>query len=167
MKFPSLRICGALTLALMPLAAISDEAPSSASATTKLDFGDFSSAVITAKAWHALDAKNYGEAEAYAAKCQELYKAKAVEMQKSLTAPADTADKEKVHSYYALNDVGTCCFIQGKALEAEGKKKEAAAAYKFLAESLPFAQCWDTKGWFWKPADAARERLKVLEFDTL
>lgn len=156
-------LTAALALAGHLPAALGEESASA----PKLDFGDFSSSAITSKAWGALEAKNYEAAKAYAAKCQEMYKAKAVEMQKSLTAPVPTTDKEKVFSYYALNDVGTCYFIQGKALEGEGKKKEAMEAYKFLAENLSYAQCWDPKGWFWKPADGARERMKALEFDTL
>jgi hypothetical protein len=30
-----------------------------------------------------------------------------------------------------------------------------------------FAQCRDEKGWFWKPAQAATERLKLLDFDAI
>lgn len=28
-------------------------------------------------------------------------------------------------------------------------------------------KAWNTKGWFWKPVDAAKERIKAQEFDTL
>ncbi|MBE7159385.1 MAG: beta-glucanase precursor, partial [Rhodospirillales bacterium] len=68
---------------------------------------------------------------------------------------------------WALNDVGTCYFIKGQALESQGKKKDAVAAFKYLSDNLAFAQCWDPKGWFWKPADAARDKTKKLEFDAL
>jgi hypothetical protein len=40
-----------------------------------------------------------------------------------------------------------------------------AAAYRALTEGLKYCQCWDEKGWFWKPAEAAAGRLKELEFD--
>lgn len=147
-----------------PAAPASPAAPA-APAAPALDFGNFSSETITGKAWEAINAKNYANAKAYAQKCIEMYKDKAVEMQKALTAPA--AVKEEVFKSWALNDVGVCYYILGQALEAEGKGKEAIVPFKFLAENLAFAQCWDAKGWFWKPADAARERVKALEFDAL
>ena len=134
-------------------------------AAPALDFGNFSSEVITGKAWDAFNAKNLPTAKAYAQKCVDMYKDKAVEMQKALSAPA--TEKEEIFKSWALNDVGVCYFILGQALEAEGKGKDAIAPYKFLADNLSYAQCWDVKGWFWKPADAARERVKALEFDAL
>ncbi len=129
----------------------------------KVDPG--SSSAITSKAWAALTSKNYDEAIADTGKCIAQFKPQALAMQKALTAP--TTEKEETFKQWALNDVGTCYFIQGKAQEESGKQKEATESYKFLADNLPFAQCWDTKGWFWKPADAAKERIKALEFDSL
>ena len=55
---------------------------------------------------------------------------------------------------------------QGRLLELQ-PFAEALAAYKQLVEKVSFAQCWDTKGWFWKPAEGAKARIKALEFDTL
>ena len=133
-------------------------------ATPTLDFGDHSSSAITTKAWEASTAGKHAEVDGYVAKCIELYEAKAIEMQKSLT---EAAPKEKASEYWALNDVGTCYFIRGSSKEARGDKKGAIADYKALVEKLSFAQCYDTKGWFWKPADAAKDKLKALEFDSL
>ena len=141
-------------------------APVNPPAPPVLDFGDHSSSTLTSKAWDAFNAKNQPAAQAYAKKCIELYQTKAIEMQKAI-APAPPTVKEEIQKQWALNDVGTAYFILGQSLEAEGKAKEAAAAFKFLVENLPLAQCWDTKGWFWKPADAARERAKALEFEAL
>lgn len=42
--------------------------------------------------------------------------------------------------------------------------QEAIEMQKTLTESVPFAQCWDPQGWFWKPADAARKQIKSIEF---
>jgi len=138
-----------------------NSAPASAAAPT-LDFGDSKSSTLTGKAWGALGSKDYVSLKGYTEKCIELYKAQAITQQASLkeAAPAD-----KANEYWALNDVGTCYFLQGKALDDQGDKKGALAAYKFLAENLSFAQCWDTNGWFWKPADAARKRLVEIQFD--
>jgi hypothetical protein len=139
------------------------EKPTEKPAPSKLDFGDASSSTLTTKAWQALDAKKFDDAVAYTAKCREKFEAKALEMQKSLTAAVPSEEKEKVASYFALNDVGTCCFIQGRALEALGKKKEALETYQFLVKKIPFAQCWNPEGFHWKPAEAATERLTELE----
>lgn len=159
-------------LSSVPLFA-ADDAPTpptppatpAAPAEAALDFGDLSSETLTRKAWDAFNAKDHVKATGYARKCIELYKDKAVEMQKALGAPA--TEKDEVFKSWALNDVGTCHFILGQALEAQGKGKEAIAPLKFLVENLAFAQCWDAKGWFWKPADAARERVKALEYEAL
>ncbi|MBC8001726.1 MAG: beta-glucanase precursor [Opitutaceae bacterium] len=145
--------------------AASPAATPAPAAPPALDFGNFSSEAITGKAWEAYNAKNYVNAKAYAQKCMDMFKDQAVAMQKALTAPATV--KEEVFRSWALNDVGACYYILGQSLEAEGKGKEAIVPFKFLVENLSFAQCWDAKGWFWKPADAASERVKALEFDAL
>jgi hypothetical protein len=126
------------------------------------DFGDQSSATLTKKAWEALAAGNGEHVLAYTGKCRELYAAEAKKQQESLT---DFATADKAHDAWALNDVGACLFIEGQLREKQGKPKEAIAAYRELTDELKFCQCWDTKGWFWKPAEAAAGRLKELEFD--
>lgn len=126
------------------------------------DFGDHKSSTLTAKAWEALGQGRHEAVAAYVGKCRELYGAKALEQQKALE---DYLPAEKGHDAWALNDVGTCFFIEGQMLEKQGRKKEAVAAYKKLAGELKFAQCWDPKGWFWKPAEAAAMRIKQLDFD--
>ncbi len=165
MKIAPLLVCTACALTLAAASEPAHAQQPSAAGTPILDMGDSSSSTITGKAWDALNAKNYDTALAYTDKCIEMYGTKAVEMQKALTSAP--TDKDQVFQQWALNDVGTCYFIKGQVLEAQGKKKDAAAAYKYLADNLAFAQCWDPKGWFWKPADAAREKSKKLEFDSL
>jgi hypothetical protein len=130
--------------------------------TLAQDFGDFSSATLTGKAWGAND---YELALKYTAKCKEMYMEEAKKQQASLDA--FPVGEEKVHSYWALNDVGTCLFIEGQILEKQNKSKEAVAVYTVLTKELSYSQCWDTKGWFWKPAEAAAGRIKQLEFDSL
>jgi hypothetical protein len=41
----------------------------------------------------------------------------------------------------------------------------AKAAYLRVVKEFGYAQCWDPRGWFWKPADAARQKIVELEFD--
>jgi len=163
-RFPLL----ALALSATAFSAIAaDPAPAptptpAAPSAPALDFGDFSSATLTGKAWAALQSKNYPAVLGYTNKCIDSFKAQAVQMQAKLKEPAP---KDSANQYWALNDVGTCYFIQGKALDDQGDKKGAIAAYKALVDSLSFSQCWDPSGWFWKPADAARKRLAELQFD--
>ena len=148
---------------LLHAAPPTNAAPAAAAAPSGYDFGDFKSVTLTTKAWQALNAKDYDAVAAYTGKCIDTYKDTALEQQGSLKAPAD---KDSANTYWALNDVGTCYFIAGKALDDKGDKKGAVAAYKFLVDKLTFAQCWDPGGWFWAPADAAKKRLAELQFDS-
>jgi len=123
------------------------------------DFGDFTSQTLTGKAWSALNANDLDTTLAYTDKCIKLYKEEAIKMQASLTEyPWET--KEEIFSYWALNDVGICLFIKGEMLRKSGRIKEAREVFEDLANNYFFAQCWDPKGWFWKPSDAAKEKLK-------
>jgi hypothetical protein len=130
--------------------------------TCAQDFGDHTSATLTGKAWKALADGPAEHVLAYTGKCRELYLAEAVKQQKSLT---DFAPTDKAHDAWALNDVGTCLFIEGQVHEKAGQTAAAIEAYRTLADELKFSQCWDPKGWFWRPAEAAAGRIKQLEFD--
>ena len=66
-------------------------------------------------------------------------------------------NKDNIFQYWALNDVGTALFILGEAYRNAGQYEEAAQAYKKLINEYFYAQCWDPKGWFWKPAEAAEK----------
>ncbi len=126
------------------------------------DFGDYRSETLTGKSWAALAANDLDSVLAYTNKCIDLYAAKAKEMQASLQGyPWKT--KEEVFSYWALNDVGTCLFIQAKALLAAGKKDEAKAVFQRIVNEFSYSQCWDPQGWFWKPKDGAAEQLAEME----
>ncbi|TWT84984.1 hypothetical protein CA13_64660 [Planctomycetes bacterium CA13] len=133
----------------------------------KLDFGDYTSETITGKAWESYNAKKYDDAITFAKTCIKMFEKEAIEMQKSLKEPVDSSDRDAVSSKWALNDVGTCYFVLGQALEAQDKGPEAMKAYKKLVKTVPFAQCWDPQGWFWKPVDAAKKQIKKLEFEAL
>jgi tetratricopeptide (TPR) repeat protein len=147
-----------LTCLVCPLAHSEQSA-----ADKKLDFGDRSSQTLTTKAWSSRHAKKYDEASVFALACIKEHKKRAIEMQGSLKEPVDSSDKAAVLSKGALNDVGTCYFILGRALEEQGKKAEAVKAYKQLINTLSFAQCWDPQGWFWKPAELAAKQIKLID----
>ena len=129
---------------------------------SNIDFGDYTSQTLAVKAWKALGDQDLEAVLAYTNKCLELYEAKAKEMQKSLTEyPWES--KEKIFSYWALNDVGTCLFIKGEAFRNAGNMDEAKKAYKTLVDGYFYSQCWDPKGWFWKPSEAAQQKLDELK----
>ena len=131
----------------------------------ELDFGDYTSSHLTQKAWAALAANDLDQVIAYINKNNDLYAKKAKEMQASLTEyPWES--KEKIFSFWALNDVGTGLFILGEAYKNAGKTKEAQEAYKKLIDEYSYSQCWDPQGWFWKPAEAAQEKIAALESNT-
>ena len=155
MKLPLKRV--ALLASLILATAQAEE-------TNKITPAPDSSQALTRAAWDALGAGNFAAAETNTARCRELYEAKAREMQSSLT---ELAPPEKANDYWALNDVGTCVFIAGRAAEEQGKKEEAAADYQAVIDLFPLAQCWDVQGWFWRPSVAAKERLTALSFDHL
>ena len=125
------------------------------------NFGDYRSVTLTTKAWEALNNKDLDAVNTYVSKVLDMYGPQAKEMQGSLTEYA-WESKDKIFSYWALNDVGTALFIKGKALADAGKKDEAKAAFKELVDNYSFAQCWDPQGWFWKPAEAAQEALNNM-----
>lgn len=127
---------------------------------SNVDFGDYSSSYLTTQAWRALNS-NPEESLVYSNKVLELYQSKAGSMQSSLTEyPWES--KDKIFSYWALNDVGTSLFIQGEAYRKAGNTEEAKTAYKKLVDEYYYAQCWDPQGWFWKPAEAAQQALEEL-----
>jgi len=126
-----------------------------------LDFGDYTSSFLATQAWRALAKGDLEAVLTYTNKCIELYGEKAQEMQDALTEyPWES--KEKIFSYWALNDVGTCLFIQGEAYKNAGKMKEAQEAYRQLVDRYFYAQCWDPNGWFWKPAEVAQQKLDEM-----
>ncbi|MBM3248207.1 MAG: tetratricopeptide repeat protein [Candidatus Omnitrophica bacterium] len=135
--------------------------------SVEYDFGDFKSVTITTKAWGVLEKGDVEAVLAYTNKCIELYGEEAKKMQASLTeypkGEADGGKNQDVFNFWALNDVGTCLFIQGEAYRKADMLEEAKEAYNKLINEYSFAQAWDTKGWFWKPSEAAKDRLKEIE----
>jgi predicted negative regulator of RcsB-dependent stress response len=136
-----------------------------ATAHTEIDFGDYASSTLTQKAWQARDSDELNNALVYVDKCIELYEAEALSMQASLTTFPATEPKENVFTYWALNDVGTCYFIKGEILLKQNQHAAARAAFEKLVEQLGYAQCWDPRGWFWKPAEAAKQKILEIDFD--
>lgn len=123
------------------------------------DFGDYTSMTLAVNAWGCLDKKDYAGVEIYTRKCIELYEEEALKQQASLT---DYLPKEQAFNPWALNDVGTCYYILGEALMAQGKYQEAKEVFSKIIDKLSFSQCWDPRGWFWKPAVKARGNINKI-----
>ena len=121
--------------------------------------GGVTSADLTNAAWAALGNKEYQRAVDLARQCIGLFESQAIQQQNALKeAPpkgvVSEEQKQIIFKNWALNDVGTCYYILGLALEALGRKSEALEAYKATLR-FPYARTWDPKGWFWSPAEAA------------
>ncbi|MFH0755017.1 MAG: tetratricopeptide repeat protein [Candidatus Omnitrophota bacterium] len=127
-----------------------------------LDFGDMRSSTLVQRMWGALGKKDLEAAAAYYNKLSSLYGETARKMQAGMTEYA-WESPEKIHSFWALNDVGTGTFIMGELYRLVDKKAEASAMFQKLVSDYLYAQCWDTNGWFWKPAEAAQQKLIELD----
>ncbi len=127
-----------------------------------LDYGNMTSSFIVKQMWQALNNKNLDEVIAYDMKLEHLYHQQALDMQKSLKDyPAGSNDQ--IFKYWALNDLGTGMFILGEAYQMSNKNADALNAYKKVLSDYSYAQCWDPQGWFWKPSDAAQQKMAELQ----
>ncbi|MCA9403441.1 MAG: tetratricopeptide repeat protein [Candidatus Omnitrophica bacterium] len=127
-----------------------------------LDFGDYSSMTLMVLAWKALDEGDIEAVLAYSNKCIELYAEEAAKMQAGLKEiPA--GEDDEIHAYWALNDVATAYFIQGEAYFKSDMLDEAKQAYRKVMDEYPYAQCWDPRGWFWKVAAGAEEKVAMID----
>ncbi len=125
------------------------------------NYGDYRSETLTIKAWKAFDDRDLNAVLAYTKKCIALYSAEASKMQKSLTE-YPTGD-QKIFSYWALNDVATCLYIQGEALRRVKRMDEAKAAFNRIINEFSYAQTYDPKNKsFWKPVDGANDSLYMI-----
>lgn len=126
---------------------------------TEIDFEDYTSETLTRKAWEALGQGNVPNTLIYSEKSIALYEKDAKKQQESLS---NYAPKEKAFDYWALNDVGTNYFQRGEAFAKNKDWEKAVEAYQKVVNDYSYTQCWDPKGWFWKPAVAARGKLNKI-----
>lgn len=125
-------------------------------ATASLSTQECSAMLV--KAWKANADKDYPALFAYAQECVRRHGDEAKSMNDALGgfAPSDEAGE-----HWALNDVGTALFLMGHAYADLHMHREAAQTFARLANDYPWAQCWDPRGWYWRPAaGAADEALK-------
>lgn len=129
---------------------------------------------FTLSAWDAFEKSDYRKAIVHSERCIKEFEVVAVEMQARLTrmkvrfptgaVPDQVSDdmKKKIFANGLLNDVATCMFIRADSLRRLGN--EAAARKAFVdVKKFGLARCWDPRGWFWSPAEAARDRLDATD----
>ena len=126
------------------------------------NFGDYRSETLVTKAWAALAEDDLDAVLAYTNKAMEMFNKQAEKMQASLDGYVE-GEKDDIFSYWALNDLATASFIQGEAYRKANMMEEARAAYQKVVDEYTYGQTWDVKGWFWKPAEAAKEKLAMLD----
>jgi len=125
------------------------------------DFGDYTSWTLVTRAWEALRDENLTLVLGYTDKCIHLYEDRAREMQASLS-DYPTGNDEKLFSYWALNDIATAHFIRGRAFMLEGKTEEAIHEFEIVRDEFSLGQCWDPRGWWWKPVVEAKNWLDTF-----
>jgi tetratricopeptide (TPR) repeat protein len=127
-----------------------------------LNYGNMASNYIVLRMWESLSRQNLEEVIAYDMKLESLYSQVAKDMQTTLTEYPGMPP-ENIHRYWAVNDVGTGMFILGEAYRMAGEKEKALKAYNKVMSDYSYAQCWDPQGWFWKPAEAAQQKIIEIE----
>lgn len=126
---------------------------------------------LTSQAWDAFNKDDYERAIVNAKKCINEFRGSAEREQKKLemnkvdlppTGKVSNKEKEIILARGLLNDVATCFYISGRSAENIKRKEEAKQAYE-AASKYTYARCWDPKGWFWSPSEAALDRLDMLK----
>ena len=115
---------------------------------------------VTGKAWNALGRKDWNAAISHADRALRTWGTQAKRTNAKLNGYAPAKDAKK---YSNLNEVGTCLMLKGDALRQKGDLNGATATYELLLRDYQYAQVWDPKGWFWKPAESARKNLAKLK----
>jgi hypothetical protein len=128
-------------------------------------------AQLTTCAWNFFNNGMYLEAIAKAEECIDQFEGQALREQQAFTTsarptppigkPGSEDEKNETLARGVLNDVATCYFIKGQALEQLNQISAAKEAYKG-ASRFPDARAWDPAGFFWPPAQAAMDRLAKL-----
>ncbi len=131
-------------------------------ASDDVSLNNESSVALVAKAWKALEDEDIEAVMNLTEKCLTRYGKRPKIMQATLSDYV-AEPKTKIQSYWALNDVATALFIQGKALQNIKEYDKAKAVYQKIVDEYTFGQCWDPRGWFWKPAEVAGENLEMIE----
>jgi hypothetical protein len=129
---------------------------------------------MTVRAWQLYEQKDYEGAgeqaratiELWEDDAQKLEKLKEKEVGGYLPYDGRSVDQlQRIHDYWALNDVAASYFILAKIEHARRRYDEARKTFALILHKFPLAQMWDKSGWFWNPADSIR--MDFAEVDTV
>ncbi len=137
--------------------------PSLLRAEDEYSYGDYKSATLVAKAWEAFNKNDMGATFAFTNKCVEMYEAEAKKMQSQLKDFPQGGKDEILSQWWAINDVATAYYIQAETYRKSGMNEMAKSTYEKIIKEFSFGQCWDPQGWFWKPSEAAKEKLAQIK----
>lgn len=124
---------------------------------------------LTETAWEDFNKSRYEAAITGAGLCIEQFRGDARRIEQDLISKnaevpngsVSVVEAKMIFQNGVLNDVATCMYIRGSALERLLRKQEAKAAYREVLE-FKHARTWDPRGWFWSPAAGAADRLAQL-----
>jgi tetratricopeptide (TPR) repeat protein len=131
-----------------------------------MDFWDYSSKDLVRKAWESLGNLDYPRAIGYANKCIQIYEQQAKKQSEGLRGFPGGSNIQK-HSFWALNDVATAHYIKAETYLKMQDKPRAIKEFETAATNYPYAQCWDPHGWWWHPAQKAKEKLEQLRREAI
>lgn len=129
-------------------------------------------------AWDAFNSHDYKDAKAKyedamskADRCASRFKSEAdqiqseLEQKKAKQPPKGKVTGEQKKAIYdqgPINSVATCYWIKARSAQLLHRNGEAREAYN-AAVSLSYGRAWDPRGWFWSPAEDAKDRLLDLK----
>jgi hypothetical protein len=128
--------------------------------TKEYDFGDDTSNTLTIRAWESLNHKDEKGVLLFTERCIQLYEQEAKQQAGAL---ADYPQRANIDMYSKMNDVGTCYFIRGEFFKYKKDWQKAKESYQALIGQYPFTQYWDPRGWYWKPAEIAKDEIRKID----
>ena len=128
--------------------------------TKEYDFTDETSSALTVKSWEALNKKDEQALFVYTSRCIELYTDSARDEQAKLD---DFAPAGSEATYESLNNVAVCYFMLGEFCKYKKDWEKARENYKKVVDKFYFAQYWDPRGWWWKPAEISKGEIEKID----
>jgi hypothetical protein len=117
---------------------------------------------MVVRAWNLYEEKRFGLAYRQAQATINLWEKDAKALQKKKMEleggylpydGEDMAQFQKVHNYWALNDVCAAYFIQGHIEHDRQYYGKAMKIFSIILKEFYLAQMWDKRGWFWDPVN--------------
>ena len=114
---------------------------------------------VTGKAWKALGQKNWQEVIKQADYADSRWGDRARQLNRELDG---YPEGESARNFGVLNELATITLLKAQALEKNWEPEAAARVYEQVITDFKYGQCWDKKGWWWKPAETALDALNRI-----